>query len=108
MSGGKSPVVDGDVGLVVESSKTDLAPPPMYQVLMLNDDFTPMEFVVEVLQRFFLMNREKAMQVMLQVHTRGQASCGVFTKDVAETKAAQVIRYAREKNHPLLCRVERV
>ncbi len=75
---------------------------------MLNDDFTPMEFVVEVLQRFFLMNREKAMQVMLQVHTRGQASCGVFTKDVAETKAAQVIRYAREKNHPLLCRVERV
>jgi ATP-dependent Clp protease adaptor protein ClpS len=108
MTGSKTPGEEGDIGLVVESSKTDLAPPPMYQVFMMNDDFTPMEFVVEVLQRFFLMNREKATQVMLQVHTRGQASCGVFTKDVAETKAAQVIRYAREKNHPLLCRVERV
>lgn len=94
--------------VAVQESKARIAPPPMFQILLLNDDFTPMEFVVEVLQRFFGMNRERATQVMLIVHTKGQASCGVFTKDVAETKAAQVIKYARDKQHPLLCRIERV
>ena len=108
MTGDRIPDGESDVGVVTREARAALAPPPMYQVLMLNDDFTPMEFVVEVLQRFFLMNREKATQVMLLVHTRGQANCGVFTKDVAETKAAQVVHYAREKNHPLLCKVEKV
>lgn len=73
---------------------------------MLNDDFTPMEFVVEVLIRFFHMDMEKASQIMLAVHTEGKATCGVFTRDVAETKAALVIDFARENQHPLMCNVE--
>ena len=96
---------EGD--LAVEESKADIAPPPMYQIVMLDDDFTPMEFVVDVLQVFFVMSREQATQIMLTVHTQGRASCGTFTKDVAETKAAQVIKYARENQHPLMCEVER-
>ena len=96
-----------EAGVVLEESKADLAPPPMYQIVMLDDDFTPMEFVVDVLQLFFGMNREKATQIMLTVHTQGRASCGTFTRDVAETKAAQVIKYARENQHPLMCEVER-
>lgn len=96
---------EGD--LAVEESKADLAPPPMYQIVMLDDDFTPMEFVVDVLQVFFSMNREQATNIMLTVHTKGRASCGTFTKDVAETKAAQVIKHARENQHPLMCEVER-
>jgi len=107
MAGGSSDT-ESEGGVAVQESKAEVAPPPMFQVLMLNDDYTPMEFVVEVLQRFFGMNRERATQVMLIVHTKGQASCGVFTKDVAETKSAQVIKYARENQHPLLCRIERV
>lgn len=94
-------------GLVLEESKADLAPPPMYQIVMLDDDFTPMEFVVDVLQMFFGMNREKATQIMLMVHTQGRAACGTFTRDVAETKAAQVIKHARENQHPLMCEVEK-
>lgn len=96
-----------DGGVVLEESKADLAPPPMYRIVMLDDDFTPMEFVVDVLQIFFGMTREKATQIMLTVHTQGKASCGTFTRDVAETKAAQVIKYARENQHPLMCEVER-
>ena len=102
-----SPDTDYDDGVAVEESKPDLAPPPMYQIVMLDDDFTPMEFVVDVLQLFFGMNREKATQIMLTVHTQGKASCGTFTKDVAETKVAQVIKFARENQHPLMCEVER-
>ncbi|MAR92811.1 MAG: ATP-dependent Clp protease adapter ClpS [Pseudomonadales bacterium] len=101
------PGTDYDDGVAVEESKPDLAPPPMYQIVMLDDDFTPMEFVVDVLQMFFGMNREKATQIMLTVHTQGKASCGTFTKDVAETKVAQVIKFARENQHPLMCEVER-
>jgi|TARA_B100001540_G_scaffold280624_1_gene270132 ATP-dependent Clp protease adaptor protein ClpS len=101
------PDTDFDDGVAVEEAKPDLAPPPMYQILMLDDDFTPMEFVVDVLQMFFGMNREKATQIMLTVHTQGKASCGTFTKDVAETKVAQVIQFARENQHPLMCEVER-
>ncbi|MCG8537122.1 MAG: ATP-dependent Clp protease adapter ClpS [Pseudomonadales bacterium] len=96
---------EGD--LAVEESKADLAPPPMYQIMMLDDDFTPMEFVVDVLQMFFGLNREQATNIMLTVHTKGKASCGTFTKDVAETKAAQVIKHARENQHPLMCEVEK-
>jgi len=73
---------------------------------MLNDDYTPMEFVVEVLERFFNLGREQATRIMLAVHTQGQAVCGVYTRDIAETKAMQVNRYARQNQHPLLCEIE--
>ncbi len=95
---------DGD--LVVQEAKPKLKKPPMYKVVMLNDDYTPMEFVVEVLEMFFKMGREKATQTMLTVHTSGRAVCGVFTRDIAETKAAQVNQYARDNQHPLLCEIE--
>lgn len=95
----------GDGNLAVEISKPKLKPPAMYQVLMLNDDYTPMDFVVEVLQTFFGKTEEQAMQIMLAVHNKGAAICGVFTKDIAETKAAMVNDYARECQYPLLCEV---
>jgi len=76
--------------------------------MMLNDDYTPMDFVVEILEVIFSMSREKATHVMLTVHTHGKATCGVYTRDVAETKAAQVNQYAREHEHPLLCEIEAV
>lgn len=91
---------------VIEEVKPRLKRPPMYKVIMLNDDYTPMEFVVEVLETFFSMNRENATQVMLKVHTEGRAVCGVFSRDVAETKSAQVMRCAREHQHPLVCEIE--
>ena len=98
---------DGDNGgLAVQEAKPALKRPARYLVLMYNDDYTPMEFVVEVLERYFSMNREAATQVMLTVHTQGKAVCGTFTRDVAETKAMQVNQYARECNHPLLCEIE--
>jgi ATP-dependent Clp protease adaptor protein ClpS len=97
---------DRDDGLAVEESKPDLARPPMYKVLILNDDYTPMEFVVHVLETFFAMNREKATQVMLAVHTMGSAVCGIFPRDLAETKSEQVNEYARENEHPLMSTVE--
>jgi ATP-dependent Clp protease adaptor protein ClpS len=97
---------DHDSGVAVQSSKPKLKQPPMYKVVLLNDDYTPMEFVVEVLEVFFGMNREKATQVMLAVHTQGKGVCGVFTRDIAETKAAQVNTYARENQHPLLAEIE--
>ena len=78
----------------------------MYKVLLLNDDFTPMEFVVEVLQQLFFMTREKATQVMLQVHTQGHGVCGVYTKDVAATKVEQVSQFAKAHQHPLQCVME--
>ncbi len=93
--------------LAIAPARPVLQPPPMYRVLMLNDDYTPMEFVVEVLEDFFSMSREQSTQVMLAVHNQGFAVCGVFTRDVAETKAHQVSQYAHECNHPLLCEVEK-
>ena len=96
-----------DHGLAVETAKPDVARPPLYQVLLLNDDFTPMDFVVEVLQVFFAMNREKATQIMLHVHTRGKGVCGVFTRDVAESKVTQVNEFSRMHQHPLLCSMEK-
>ena len=80
--------------------------PPMYRLLLLNDDFTPMPFVVAVLRRFFHKNLEEATEIMLQVHHKGAASCGVFTREVAETKAEQLTAYARRHAHPLQCRLE--
>ena len=85
-----------------------LKKPPLYKVVMLNDDYTPMEFVVEVLQVFFGMSREKATQVMLAVHTTGKATCGIFPRDIAETKSAQVNQYAQENQHPLVSEIEAV
>ena len=97
---------DRDGGLLVETEKPKLRRPPMYKVVMLNDDYTPMEFVVEVLQTFFGMNREKATQVMLAVHRAGRATCGIYTRDVAETKSAQVNQYAQDNQHPLVSDIE--
>lgn len=96
----------GDGGLAVEKAKPELKPPRMYKVVLLNDDYTPMEFVVHVLEAFFGMNREQATQVMLHVHTRGKGVCGVYTRDTAETKVAQVNAFSRTHQHPLLCTME--
>ncbi|PCJ47171.1 MAG: ATP-dependent Clp protease adapter ClpS [Moraxellaceae bacterium] len=106
--GSQSPDDDYEGDLAVAESKADLAPPPMYRILMLDDDYTPMEFVVQVLETYFSMGREKATQIMLTVHTQGKAACGEFTKDVAETKASQVAQSARENQHPLMCEIEKV
>jgi ATP-dependent Clp protease adaptor protein ClpS len=95
-----------DQGLAVQEQKPELKKPPLYKVILLNDDYTPMEFVVQVLEHFFQMDREKATQVMLHVHTRGKGVCGVFGKDVAETKVAQVNDFSRSHQHPLLCTME--
>lgn len=93
---------------MVQEAKTQLKPPAMYQVVMHNDDFTPMEFVVAVLEVFFNMDRVKATKVMYEVHLTGRGLCGLFSKDVAETKVGQVTDYARRHEHPLLCSVEAV
>ena len=95
-----------DGALATSNDKPRLAQPPLYKVVLFNDDYTPMDFVVDVLCSFFGMNVEKATQIMLKVHTEGKAVCGVFSKDVAETKAQQVNDYSRECEQPLLCNVE--
>lgn len=106
MSQGNPPEREHDHGLAVETAKPDLQRPQMFQVVLLNDDYTPMEFVVEVLQIFFSMNRERATQIMMHVHTRGRGVCGVFTRDVAETKVSQVNDFSRHHEHPLMCTME--
>ena len=95
-----------DSGTAAITEKPKLQKPPLYTVILINDDYTPMDFVVDVLRSFFNMNIEKATQVMLKVHTEGKGVCGVFSKDVAETKSAQVNDYSRECEQPLLCSVE--
>lgn len=102
----RPPGTEEDDGLAVQTAEPELATPPMYKVVLHNDDFTPMEFVVEVLQTFFHMDSETAVQVMLTVHTQGKAICGIFTRDIAETKSHQVNQYARECQHPLLSDIE--
>ncbi len=92
--------------LAVQEAKPQTKRPPLYQVVLINDDYTPMEFVVHVLEQFFTMNRDKATQVMLHVHTRGKGVCGVFSREVAETKVIQVNEYSRKHQHPLLCTME--
>jgi ATP-dependent Clp protease adaptor protein ClpS len=96
---------DDSSGIAVQESKPTLQAPPMYKVILFNDDYTPMDFVVEVLEVFFSLNREQATKIMLAVHTEGRAVCGLFTRDIAETKAMQVNQYARESQHPLLCEI---
>ena len=89
-----------------EQTATEIKVPRKYKVVLLNDDYTPMDFVVEVLKRFFHLSEEIAVQVMLQVHIQGKGICGVFTRDIAETKVAQVNDYARMNQHPLLSSME--
>ena len=93
-------------GTVLEARRVKTKPPPMFKVMILNDDYTPMDFVVAVLQRFFSLNREKAMQIMLKVHREGMGVCGVYSKDVAATKVDQVRSYAKQHQHPLQCMME--
>lgn len=95
-----------DTGSVIAPEHAKTKPPRLYKVILFNDDYTTMEFVVEVLQRFFAMNRERAMQIMLKVHNEGSAVCGVYSLDVAETKVTQVMGYAKQNGHPLRCDME--
>ncbi|MDT8386822.1 MAG: ATP-dependent Clp protease adapter ClpS [Thiogranum sp.] len=103
---GKEKQHSGDQGLSVLEARPKLQRPRMYKVVLHNDDYTPMEFVVLLLERVFGMSREKATQIMLHVHTRGKGICGVYTREVAETKVAQVNDYSRQNQHPLLCAME--
>jgi len=93
-------------GLAVQEAKPKLQKPRLYKVILLNDDYTPMEFVVRILERFFHKNREEATRIMLQVHTKGLGVCGVYTREVAETKVRQVMLFSAENNHPLQCTME--
>jgi ATP-dependent Clp protease adaptor protein ClpS len=93
-------------GSVLEAERTRVKPPPLFKVILLNDDYTPMDFVVVVLQTVFTMSREKATLVMLQVHREGMGVCGTFTRDVAAAKVDQVIEIARKHQHPLQCTME--
>src|SRR4030065_1690650 len=90
-------------GLVVQEARPQLKKPPLYKVILLNDDYTPMEFVVRVLERYFHKTREEATRIMLQVHQKGMGICGVFTREVAETKVRQVMLYAAESQDPPQC-----
>lgn len=92
--------------LALEEARPKLKRPSLYRVVLLNDDFTPMEFVVEVLQSIFGMERTRATRVMLEVHTKGKGVCGVYSYDIAETKVAQVTSVAQQQQHPLLCTME--
>ena len=105
---GQGDTFDGNParGEVAEVEKPIVKKPPMYQVVLFNDDYTPMEFVVAILEMFFQIERELAVRIMLKVHTEGRAVCGVYTRDVAESKMSQVNRFSRENEHPLLCEIE--
>jgi ATP-dependent Clp protease adaptor protein ClpS len=102
--------VDGgdDRGLATAEATPRLKRPPLYRVILLNDDYTPMEFVVDVLQKIFGLDRTTATRVMLEVHTKGKGVCGVYTYEIAETKVAQVTGLAQQHQHPLLCTMEEV
>lgn len=95
-------------GTALEEARPKLKKPPMYRVLLLNDDYTPMEFVVEILETIFGLERTNATRIMLEVHTRGKGVCGIFTYEIAETKVAQVMKIAQQQQHPLLCTMEAV
>lgn len=93
-------------GVRLAEEKVKHKPPPLYKILLLNDDFTPMEFVIEVLKLFFSMNQEQATRIMLKVHTEGVGVCGVYPSDIASTKVKQVVEFARKNQHPLRCVME--
>lgn len=92
--------------VLLEQEKVEQKPPPLYKILLLNDDFTPMEFVVEVLKIFFSKNQEQAMQIMLKVHSEGVGVCGIYPSDIASMKVKQVVEFARKNQHPLRCVME--
>jgi ATP-dependent Clp protease adaptor protein ClpS len=94
--------------VVAEKTKIQLERPPMYKVFLVNDDYTPMDFVVEVLMHFFMLSEPVATMIMLQVHKSGRGNCGVYTRDIAETKVMLVNNYSRANQHPLLCQMERI
>ena len=96
----------GNHDLAVEEARPKVKRPPLYRVVLINDDFTPMEFVVDILESVFGMERTRATQVMLEVHTKGKGVCGVYNFEIAETKVAQVMNIARQHQHPLLCTME--
>ena len=106
MSNEHDPDWQEDHGFAVAPAKPELKEPPKYRVIMLNDDYTPMDFVVEVLETLFNMGRERATRTMLQVHTEGRALCGIFTYEIAEAKVEQVNSYAQQHGHPLQCTME--
>ena len=106
LSAADDPDLEGDIGVIEALDDPELKRPPMFKVILLNDDYTPMEFVVHILEAFFGMNREKATQLMLVVHTEGAAVVGIFPRDIAETKSEQVNQYAQENSHPLMSTVE--
>ncbi|HET7132670.1 MAG TPA: ATP-dependent Clp protease adapter ClpS [Gammaproteobacteria bacterium] len=97
---------EDDHGLVTEEAKPRVKRPPLYRVILLNDDYTPMEFVVQVLEKVFSLDRTTATRIMLEVHTKGKGVCGVYTYEIAETKVAQVTGLAQQHQHPLLCTME--
>jgi ATP-dependent Clp protease adaptor protein ClpS len=97
---------DEGFGNAVEEARPKLKKPPLYRVVLLNDDYTPMEFVVQVLQSIFGMDRSTATRIMLELHTKGKGICGVYTFEIAETKVAQVVGLAEQHQHPLLCTME--
>jgi ATP-dependent Clp protease adaptor protein ClpS len=96
-----------DLGLALEETRPEIKLPPMYRVILLNDDYTPMDFVIEILRTFFGMSHDRATQVMLHVHTKGKGVCGVFTFEIAETKVALVNECSRQSEHPLKCTMEK-
>jgi ATP-dependent Clp protease adaptor protein ClpS len=98
--------LDEDGDIAVQTAPPELKRPPLYVVVLLNDDYTPMDFVIEILQQYFAMNLDQATQVMLTVHYDGKAVAGEYPRDIAETKANQVNNYARSQGHPLLCQIE--
>jgi ATP-dependent Clp protease adaptor protein ClpS len=93
-------------GPIAQEAKPQLQKPVLFKVILLNDDYTPMEFVVEILERFFAKNREDATRIMIHVHQKGMGICGVYTREIAETKVRLVMDYAREQHHPLQCTME--
>lgn len=102
----KQPEIRENLDLAVEEARPKIKRPPLYRVVLLNDDFTPMEFVVDILESIFGMERTRATQVMLEVHTKGKGICGVYNFEIAETKVAQVMGLAKQHQHPLLCTME--
>ncbi len=99
-------IYSSDDDTVVEKTKPKLKRPKLYKVVLLNDDYTPMEFVVHILKVFFNMNEDKATNIMLQIHNQGKGICGTYSRDIAETKVVQINNYARENEHPLMSVME--
>ena len=104
LSDSQSNEPEGDIA--VQTAEPQLKRPPLYEVVLLYDDYTPMDFVIEILQQYFALNLDQATQVMLTVHYEGKGVAGVYPRDIAETKANQVNNYARSQGHPLLCQIE--